>query len=63
MKLRRGAYTIYKGEKMMLYRSGDINKLVVPIYDEKQIDDKCIEDEWGGYILSLIHILHWRFYK
>ncbi len=50
MKLRRGAYTIYKGEKMMLYRSGDINKLVVPIYDEKQIDDKCIEDEWGGYI-------------
>ena len=34
----------------MLYRDGVINKLVIPLYDDDFIDDKCIKDEWGGYI-------------
>ena len=49
MRLRRGSYIIYNGKETMLYRDG-INKLVIPLYDDDFIDDKCIKDEWGGYI-------------
>jgi len=50
MRLRRGSYIIYNGKETMLYRDGVINKLVIPLYDDDFIDDKCIKDEWGGYI-------------
>ena len=50
MRLRRGSYIIYNGKETMLYRDGVINKLVIPLYDDDFIDEKCIKDEWGGYI-------------
>ena len=48
MKLRWDSYTVYKGKKTILYE--DDYNFVIPIYDEKMIDDKCIQDEWGGYV-------------
>ena len=50
MRLRRGSYITYNGKETLLYRDGVINKLVIPLYDDDFIDDKCIQDEWGGYI-------------
>ena len=49
MRLRRGSYITYNGKETLLYRDGVINKLVIPLYDDDFIDDKCIQDEWGGY--------------
>ena len=48
MRLRWDSYTFYKGKETILYE--DDYNFVIPIYDEKMIDDKCIQDEWGGYI-------------
>ena len=48
MRLRWDSYTVYKGKETILYE--DDYNFVIPIYDEKMIDDKCIQDEWGGYI-------------
>ena len=48
MRLRWDSYTVYKGKETILYE--DDYNFVIQIYDEKMIDDKCIQDEWGGYI-------------
>ena len=48
MRLRWDSYTVYKGKETILYE--DDYNFVIQIYDEKTIDDKCIQDEWGGYI-------------
>ena len=48
MRLRWDSYTVYKGKETILYE--DDYNFVIPIYDEKMIDDKCIQNEWGGYI-------------
>ena len=53
MRLRWDDYTFYNGKETMLYRDGVINQLVIPINNEDMMDDKCIEDEWGGYIRTV----------
>ena len=39
MRLRWDSYTFYKGKETILYE--DDYNFVIPIYDEKMIDDKC----------------------
>ena len=48
MTLRRGIYTEYKNKIQQLHRIMDCDGYY--IYMHKKIDDKCIEDEWVGYI-------------
>ena len=48
MRLRWDSYTVYKGKETILYE--DDYNFVIQIYDEKMIDDKCIQYEWGVYL-------------
>ena len=48
MTLRRGIYTEYKNKIQQLHRIMDCDGYY--IYMHNKIDDKCIENEWVGYI-------------
>ena len=41
MRLRWDSYTVYKGKETILYE--DDYNFVIPIYDEKMIDDKELD--------------------
>jgi len=48
MILRSGTYTEYKNKIQQLHRIMDRDGYY--IYMHNKIDDKCIENEWVGYI-------------